>query len=87
MSRFHRSYGASDRVTLEVTSQRARDLEDLQRQVDTLTKERDALAKDAAHWSGLALAYRYQLKHPGTSLDDAIKATRGRPIPEEKPGD
>jgi hypothetical protein len=83
MSRYGNQYAVSDRAAMEIAAARAKELEELRGQVAALTEARDLVADEVAHWRGLALAYRHQLKHPGISLDDAIKATQGRPIPAE----
>jgi hypothetical protein len=86
MSRYGNQYAISDRVALEIAAARAKELEELRAKVKDLEDARaqvNVLADEVSYWRGLALAHRYQVKHPGTSLDDAIAATQRRPIPQE----
>jgi hypothetical protein len=86
MSRYGNQYQLSDRAAMELARDRAKELEDLRGQVATLTRERDIIAEELRALRGLTLAYRYQVKHPGTSLDAAIEATRGVIPAEGKQG-
>jgi hypothetical protein len=93
VSRYSNRYATRSEVNYaEAQHQHVRDL---MAQVAALTKERDEaiaardlIAAQTSRWSGLAMVYRHQLKHPGTSFEAAEAAVRlilGREAPKEIP--